>query len=99
MAHGALMHDAVDDVAVVIQDVAAGDNVRAVTLAGAEVAVVKAVDDIPLGHKIAIRQMSEGQDVIKYGRAIGLTRGDIVVGAHVHTQNVRSKRWETSVDD
>jgi (2R)-sulfolactate sulfo-lyase subunit alpha len=93
------MHDADDDVAVVIQDVAVGDDVRAVTLAGEEVAVVKAVDNIPLGHKIAIREISEDKDVIKYGRAIGRTRKDIVQGAHVHTQNVRSNRWETSVDD
>ena len=99
MAHGALMHDKVDDVAVVIQDVTTGDNVKAVSLEGEEVAVVRAIEDIPLGHKIAIRQMSQGQEVIKYGRAIGQTRMDIAVGAHVHTQNVRSIRWETSIDE
>ena len=99
MIHGALMHAEDDDVAVVIQDVAAGDEVRAVSLDGKEVGVITAVEDIPLGHKIAIRPMSEGKEVIKYGRAIGLTRTEIGVGAHVHTQNVRSIRWETSVDE
>ena len=99
MAHGALMHDSVDDVAVVIVDVSAGDDVRAVTLEGEEVGVIKAVDDIPLGHKIAIREMGEGKEVIKYGRAIGMTRKAIAKGAHVHTQNVRSIRWETSIDE
>ncbi len=99
MAHGALMHDAVDDVAVVIQDVAAGADVKAVTLDGEEVSVVKAVEDIPLGHKIALRDMAEGKEVIKYGRAIGKTTKDIAQGAHVHTQNVSSIRWETSINE
>lgn len=98
MSHGALMHEAIDDVAVVIQDVAAGDEVRAVTLEGKEVGLIKAIEAIPLGHKIAVRAMSQGKEVIKYGRAIGQTRRAIERGAHVHTQNVRSIRWETSVD-
>ena len=65
MAHGALMHEDVDDVAVVIQDVTSGDDVTVVTLEGVQFGVVKAVEDIPLGHKIALRDMSEGKDVIK----------------------------------
>ena len=99
MAHGALMHEDGDDVAVVITDVSAGDDVQAVTLEGKDMGIVKATEDIPLGHKIALRDMSEGHDVIKYGSAIGRTRMDIAMGAHVHTQNVRSIRWETSVDE
>lgn len=99
MAHGALMHDAVDDVAVVIQDVTTGDEIRAVTLDGAEVTVVKAVEDIPLGHKVALRDMAEGKEVIKYGRTIGKVTQAIAQGAHVHTQNVRSIRWETSINE
>ncbi len=99
MAHGALMHDSVDDVAVVIDNVAAGTEVRVVTLEGEETSTVKAVEDIPLGHKIALREMAEGKDVIKYGRAIGKTTKAIAKGAHVHTQNVRSIRWETSIDE
>jgi (2R)-sulfolactate sulfo-lyase subunit alpha len=93
MAHGALMHEDVDDVAVVITDVAAGDEVRAVTLEGKEVAVVRAAENIPLGHKIALREMEEGKEVIKYGRTIGQATRTIAKGAHVHTQNVKSIRW------
>ena len=99
MAHGALMHEEADDVAVVIQDVSSGDDVTVVTLEGAQFGVVRAVEDIPLGHKIALRNMSKGKEVIKYGRAIGRTRKDIAKGAHVHTQNVVSIRWETSIDE
>ena len=99
MAHGALLHDAVDDVAVVIIDISTGDDVKAVTLEGQEIGTIKAVENIPLGHKIAIRDMAAGKDVIKYGRAIGKTTTDIAKGAHVHVQNVRSIRWETSVNE
>jgi (2R)-sulfolactate sulfo-lyase subunit alpha len=99
MAHGALMHDDVDDVAVVIQDVTTGDDVAVVNLDGKEFGVVKAVQDIPLGHKIALRDMAEGKEVIKYGRAIGAATKDVAKGAHVHTQNVRSIRWEYSVNE
>ena len=48
MTHGALMHDAVDDVAVVVEDVATGDQVRAVTLEGTEVVNITAIEPIPL---------------------------------------------------
>jgi (2R)-sulfolactate sulfo-lyase subunit alpha len=93
MAHGALMHEEVDDVAVVIADVAAGDEVKTVTLEGKEIGTVKAVETIPLGHKIALRDLDEGKEVIKYGRAIGRTVQSIAKGAHVHTHNVKSIRW------
>lgn len=97
MAHGALLHEDVDDVAVVIADVSKGDEVKTVTLEGKDMGVVRAVEDIPLGHKIALKDMAEGYEVIKYGRAIGLTTQAIAKGAHVHTQNVRSIRWEASI--
>ncbi|RME78053.1 MAG: hypothetical protein D6784_02965 [Chloroflexi bacterium] len=99
MSHGALMHEKVDDVAVVIQDVTAGDEVKIVTLEGEDMGVVRAVQDIPLGHKIALRDMSAGKEVIKYGRPIGRATKDIAKGAHVHTHNVRSIRWEASIDE
>jgi len=99
MSHGALMHEEVDDVAVVIQDVTKGDDVKVVTLEGKAMDTVKAVEDIPLGHKIALKQMDAGKEVIKYGRAIGQATKAIAKGAHVHTQNVRSIRWETSVSE
>ena len=49
-------------------------------------------DRIPSGHKVAIESISSGQEVIKYGSAIGTAMSDIAVGAHVHTHNVASSR-------
>ena len=76
MSHDALIHDDVDDVAVVIHDVAPGEEVRAVNLEGKEVDVVQAIEAIPLGHKIALRGMATEHKVIKYGRAIGRATQD-----------------------
>lgn len=91
--HNALVHEAIDDVCVVIVDIKAGDEVSAVTLDGVPQATVKAVQDIPLGHKVALKNVAKGSDVIKYGRSIGAASQDIKQGQHVHTHNVKSKRW------
>lgn len=94
MPHNALMHDPGDDVAVVVVDLKAGEVASAVTLEGQPAGTVKAVEDIPLGHKIAMRPMAAGKDVIKYGRSVGKVYRDIRAGQHVHTQNIRSERWQ-----
>ncbi|HUX11573.1 MAG TPA: UxaA family hydrolase [Spirochaetia bacterium] len=93
MKHGALMHEPEDDVAVVVADTPAGTEIQAVTLDGKEVTTVKASQDIPLGHKIAVRDVAVGKDVIKYGRPIGRASAEIRKGSHVHTHNLKSKRW------
>ena len=91
--HNALIHEAVDDVAVVIVDISNGGEVSAVTLDGDPQGTVTAVQDIPLGHKIAMKDIAAGKEVIKYGRAIGKATTDIAKGQHVHTHNVKSQRW------
>ena len=48
--------------------------------------------DIPFGHKIALRNVPEGEPVIKYGEEIGQTSAPIMVGDHVHVHNVESQR-------
>lgn len=91
--HNALAHDMADAVAVVIVDISTGSEVSAVTLEGEPHTVVTATQDIPLGHKIALRDIPKGSDVIKYGRSIGEATQNITAGQHVHTQNVKSQRW------
>lgn len=91
--HNALMHDETDDVAVVIVDITSGTEISAVTLDGVQQHTIKATQDIPLGHKIALKDVAEGADLIKYGRTIGAASQNISVGQHVHTHNVKSKRW------
>ncbi len=96
MKYRALMHETKDDVAVVIQDVTAGDLIDIVTLDGTGAGSVKAVDPIALGHKIAVRDIPKGNDVLKYGRPIGRATRDIAKGGHVHVQNLKSLRWGRS---
>jgi len=49
-------------------------------------------DPIPRGHKVAIRLIAAGSEVMKYGSPIGVAMADIAPGAHVHTHNVSSAR-------
>ena len=49
-------------------------------------------DRIPPGHKVAIDEIAPGQEVLKYGSAIGTATTPIAIGAHVHTHNVASAR-------
>lgn len=94
MKHNALIHDPEDDVAVLVTDLKAGDIASAVTLDGKPVATVKLIEDIPLGHKVALRDLAAGKPLIKYGRSIGRVSQDIQAGAHVHTHNVKTERWQ-----
>jgi len=53
--------------------------------------------DVPIGHKLALADVAAGADVIEYGLRIGIASQDIATGDYVHTHNVRSARWQTSV--
>ena len=49
-------------------------------------------EEIPFGHKIAIREIEAGEEVIKGGEVIGVATERIAVGSHVHVHNVRGLR-------
>jgi altronate hydrolase len=49
---------------------------------------VSALEAIPSGHKMATRDVSAGEPVLKYGQAIGVAKTDIPAGAHVHEHNL-----------
>ena len=53
---------------------------------------IKANQDIPVYHKIAIKEIKEGETVVKYGESIGTASCDIKVGDWVHTQNLETGR-------
>lgn len=50
-----------------------------------------AISDIPIGHKIALTDIAEGEDIIKYGVVIGCATKDIPKGSWVHLHNICSK--------
>ena len=47
-------------------------------------------EDIDLGHKIALKDIKEGEAVIKYDNLIGFAKADIKRGDHVHVHNIRT---------
>jgi len=54
---------------------------------------LKANSDIPIGHKVALKDLSAGDTVMKYGEDIGKMVGPAKTGDHVHTHNLKTKRW------
>ena len=73
-----------DNAAVALSPVPAGE---VVTAGGV---TVTAVEDIPQGHKIALFDIPENENVIKYGFPIGHTTTDVKAGSHLHTHNMRT---------
>ncbi len=73
-----------DNVVVAIEEIAEGDIL---TVDGRTI-VIK--NNIPTGHKIAIKPIKENENVVKYGYAIGHALSDIAEGEHVHTHNVKT---------
>ena len=73
-----------DNVAVATQGVAAGETV---TVGQVQ---LTAAQEIPAGHKIALRRIAEGENIIKYGFPIGHAKRDIEAGEWVHTHNTAS---------
>jgi len=94
MAHAILLHEPDDDVGVAVRDLRKGESVGAVTLEGKFVADVKLTDDVPLGHKVAMKDLAQAKDVVEYGRVIGVAFQAAMRGAHVHTHNLKTKRWK-----
>jgi len=94
MKHGILMHEPDDDVGVAVEDLGTGAEIGAITLEGAPVGTVTLVDNVPLGHKVAMRDIPSGKDVMEYGRVIGVATQHAPRGAHVHTHCLVTKRWK-----
>ena len=88
-----LIHDAQDDVGVAVIDIEKGQAVNGLFLDNRKPVELKALADIPLGHKIALRDFQKGDTVTKYGQDIGKVVAPIKKGDHVHVHNVKTKRW------
>lgn len=88
-----LVHDKKDSVGVAVVDVKAGQDLQGRSLDTNETLTAKATMDIPLGHKIALRDFKVGDTVFKYGCDIGRVVEPIKAGEHVHVHNVKTKRW------
>jgi (2R)-sulfolactate sulfo-lyase subunit alpha len=89
-----LVHSPKDNVGVVvIEGLTAGTAMVGVITETDDTLKLKAKDDVPIGHKVALKPLKKGDTVIKYGEDIGRMIADVGVGEHVHVQNLKTKRW------
>jgi (2R)-sulfolactate sulfo-lyase subunit alpha len=88
-----LVHDAADNVGVAVLDLEPGVECTGRILADNSNLRARAAEAIPLGHKLALKDFSVGESVMKYGCEIGRIVQPVKAGAHVHTHNLKTKRW------
>lgn len=91
-AKTALYMNKKDNVATLLSEAAAGDIVMVKASDGSIVCVIRANGDIVRGHKIALKNIADGDNIVKYGFSIGKANGDIIAGDYVHTHNLVSGR-------
>ena len=89
-----LVHDKEDNVGVVVvEGLKAGTDMLCVVTEDNSDFRLVVNDDVPIGHKVALQDLSDGETAIKYGHDIGRFVADIPKGHHVHTHNLKTKRW------
>ncbi|MFW3617100.1 UxaA family hydrolase [Billgrantia antri] len=89
-----VVHDADDSVGVaVVEGIQAGQELTGWVMQEDQTITCKVSDPIPIGHKLAIRDLAEGDTVIKYSVDIGRVIKPIKQGEHLHVHNVKTKRW------
>lgn len=90
-----LAHNRGDHVAVAVHDVPVGSSTVAYLDSGEKEGLL-VIEAIPLGHKVALRDLPEQAEVIEYGATIGVTSKRLRAGELVHIHNLRSARWTRS---
>lgn len=89
-----LVHAASDTVGVVVtEDAVSGKELIGWIMETDETIAIRAVEDIPLGHKLALRDIEKDETILKYGHDIGKAVADIPQGHHAHVHNLKTKRW------
>jgi len=89
MKDNALIIHSRDNIAVALTAIAAGDTVTANGIES-----FTTLDEIPVSHKIALRDISIGEEIIKYGETVAVSTRLIKKGQWVHMHNLESKRWK-----
>ena len=89
-----VVHDENDSVGVVVvEGVKAGQELTGWIMDQDKEIKVNARNDIPIGHKLAIRELKADETVVKYSVDIGRAVAAIKVGEHAHVHNIKTKRW------
>jgi (2R)-sulfolactate sulfo-lyase subunit alpha len=89
-----LVHNHKDNIGVVVvEGLTAGTKMLGVVTADNSSFELEARADVPIGHKVALKDLASGETAIKYGEDIGRFVADVQRGGHVHVHNLKTKRW------
>ena len=89
-----IIHDDKDNVGVVVIDSTIKDQEYSCWIMESDkTEKIQSINNIPLGHKIALKDFKEGDTILKYGHDIGKVVASIKKGDHVHVHNVKTKKW------
>ena len=89
-----IIHDKKDNVGVVvIEKITLNQDCNCWIMENDDSTKIQTKNEIPLGHKIAMEDLKEGDTIIKYGHDIGKVVKAIKKGEHVHVHNVKTKKW------
>ena len=90
MTQKVILIDKKDNVATALRELEEGNPIEV----GIEDHTLNIVlsQNIPFGHKFSLKDIEQGEAVIKYGETIGLATKQIRQGEHVHVHNVESQK-------
>ena len=88
-----ILHDEKDNVGVVvIEKITPNQECSCWIMENNKSVKIQSKNEIPLGHKIAMVDLKEGDTILKYGHDIGKVVKIIKKGEHVHVHNVKTKK-------
>ena len=94
MATDFIVHEEADGVGVVvIEGLKSGTECTGWIMQENKTITFKVLNDIPIGHKVALKDFAAGDTVIKYNTDIGKITAPVKKGGHVHVHNLKTKRW------
>ena len=79
-----------DNVATALRELAAGEDIVVGILD--RTVPVRLRQAIPFGHKLALTDIPQGANIVKYGEVMGRATQTIPAGAHAHVHNIESLR-------
>lgn len=89
-----LVHHHDDNVGVVVvEGLTSGTEMLCVVTEDNSDFQLTSTQDVPIGHKVALRDLTTDDSIIKYGCDIGRVVAPIKKGGHVHVHNIKTKRW------
>jgi altronate dehydratase small subunit len=96
MVKKAIQIDEKDNVATTTSEVVVGEALEVISPDGKVILTPKVAEAIPFGHKLAIKPIKKGENIVKYGEIIGVATQPVKAGAWVNTHNVGSARMPTT---